>query len=167
MTFEVVSAVRRATRLPVIPKLSPNVADITVFARASEEAGATALSCINTLLGLAYDPATRAPALGAGGGGLSGPAVKPAGLHAVFHCFARTGLPIVGMGGVASVQDVVEYLAAGASAVGLGTALFRDPGLPAQILPELDAELARRGRASVAELVGCAHQASAKALQEI
>ena len=153
--------------LPLLVKLSPSVADVAAIGEAAAEGGAAGLVVINTVRGMAIDRDTLRPLLGGGGGGLSGPAVKPAGLHAVFHCFARTGLPIVGMGGVASTQDVVEYLAAGAAAVGLGTALFRDPGLPARILPELDGELARRGLASVAELVGYAHHAQAKALQEI
>jgi dihydroorotate dehydrogenase (NAD+) catalytic subunit len=153
--------------LPVLAKLSPSVADVAAIGEAAAEGGAAGLVVINTVRGMAIDRDTLRPLLGGGGGGLSGPAVKPAGLHAVFHCYARTGLPIVGMGGVASTQDVVEYLAAGAAAVGLGTTLFRDPGLPARILPELDGELARRGLASVADLVGYAHQPQAKALQEI
>ena len=101
MTHEVVAAVRKATRLPVIPKLSPNVGDITVFARAAEEAGADALSCINTLLGLAIDVETRRPKLGFGTGGLSGPAIRPVAVRMAWQAARAVKIPVIGIGGIA------------------------------------------------------------------
>ena len=145
------------TDLPVLVKLSPSVADVGQIATAAAEGGAHGLALVNTVRGIAIDRESLQPLLGGGGGGLSGPAIKPVGLHAVHTAFAATGLPIVGMGGAASAQDVLEYLAAGAAVVAIGTALFRDPGLPARILEELVPALDRLGCASVADLVGRAH----------
>ncbi len=126
------------------------MADVAAIALAAAEGGAAGLVLINTVRGMAIDRRTLRPLLGGGGGGLSGPAVKPVALHAIYHCRAATGLPIVGMGGVASARTALEFLAAGASVVGVGTALFRDPGLPARIVAEL-ADAARRAGA----FVGC------------
>jgi dihydroorotate dehydrogenase (NAD+) catalytic subunit len=145
------------TDLPVLVKLSPSVADVGQIATAAAEGGAHGLALVNTVRGIAIDRESLEPLLGGGGGGLSGPAIKPVGLHGVHTAFAATGLPIVGMGGAASAQDVREYLAAGAAVVAIGTALFRDPGLPARILEELGPALDRVGCASVADLVGRAH----------
>jgi dihydroorotate dehydrogenase (NAD+) catalytic subunit len=149
---------RAETDLPLLAKLSPSVADVAAIALAAAEGGADGLVLINTVRGMAIDRVTLRPLLGGGGGGLSGPAVKPVALHAIFHARAATGLPIVGMGGVASAQDCLEFLAAGASVVGIGTALFRDPGLPARILAELADLLAAGGYDSVAPVVGVAHE---------
>jgi dihydroorotate dehydrogenase (NAD+) catalytic subunit len=110
MTHEVVAAVRKATRLPVIPKLSPNVGDITVFARAAEEAGADALACINTLLGLAIDVETRRPRLGFGTGGLSGPAIRPVAVRMAWQAARAVRIPVIGIGGVACASDALEFL---------------------------------------------------------
>jgi dihydroorotate dehydrogenase (NAD+) catalytic subunit len=154
MTHEVVAAVRRATRLPVIPKLSPNVADITVFARASEEAGADALSCINTLLGLAVDVETRRPRLAFGTGGLSGPAIRPVAVRMAWQAARAVRIPVIGVGGIGSAEDALEFLVAGCRAVQVGTANFVDPRVYERILAGLDAYLRRHGLDDVASVVG-------------
>jgi dihydroorotate dehydrogenase (NAD+) catalytic subunit len=154
MTHAVVAAVRAATRLPVIPKLSPNVADITVFARAAEEAGADALSCINTLLGLAIDVETRRPKLGFGTGGLSGPAIRPVAVRMAWQAARAVRIPVIGIGGIASAQDALEFLIAGCHAVQIGTANFVDPGIYERVLAELGAHLERHGKHDIREVVG-------------
>jgi dihydroorotate dehydrogenase (NAD+) catalytic subunit len=154
MTHAVVAAVRAATRLPVIPKLSPNVADITVFARAAEEAGADALSCINTLLGLAIDVETRRPKLGFGTGGLSGPAIRPVAVRMAWQAARAVRIPVIGIGGIASAPDALEFLIAGCHAVQIGTANFVDPGIYERILAELGAYLERHGKRDIGEVVG-------------
>src|SRR4029077_20884789 len=158
---------RAHTDLPLLVKLSPSVADVAAIATAAAEAAAQGLLLINTVGGIAIDRITLRPLLGGGGGGLPGPAVKPVALHAVHAAFAATGLPIVGMGGLANTQDCIEMLAAGATVVGLGTALFRDPGLPSRIAAELPAELGRRGFADVAAVRGIAHQIDTEAQLEL
>ena len=154
MTFEVVSAVRRATRLPVIPKLSPNVGDITVFARACEEAGANALSCVNTLLGLVVDVESRKPRLAFGTGGLSGPAIRPIAVRMTWQAARAVQIPIFGIGGIASASDALEFLIAGAQAVQIGTSNFVDPGVYERILSGLRDYLARHGLTDINQLVG-------------
>ncbi len=154
MTREVVAAVRQATRLPVIPKLSPNVTDITVFARAAEEAGADAISCINTLLGLAIDVETRRPRLGFGTGGLSGPAIRPVAIRMAWQVAQAVSIPVIGIGGIASANDVLEFLIAGCRAVQVGTANFVDPGVYQRILADLAAYLERHGIDDINRLVG-------------
>ena len=139
-----VRAARAATLKPLYAKLSPAVPDVAAVARAAEEAGADGLSLVNTLRGAALDPVTLRPVLGAGTGGLSGPALKPVALAAVVACRAATALPIVGMGGIRTGADALEFLAAGASAVALGTVLFSDPGAPERVRGELHAELEKR-----------------------
>ncbi|MFI5046568.1 MAG: dihydroorotate dehydrogenase [Acidimicrobiia bacterium] len=141
--------------VPVFAKLSPNVTDITEIARAAVEAGADGLTLVNTVMGLVVDAETRRPVLGGGGGGLSGPAIKPVALRAV-HDVARAlpGVPIIGTGGVATGVDAVEMLLAGASAVGVGTATFLDPRAPLRVVAELRDWCARHGVRRVAELVG-------------
>jgi dihydroorotate dehydrogenase (NAD+) catalytic subunit len=134
---EIVAACRRATELPLYAKLSAAHPDVTVVARAVADAGADGLSLINTLRGLALDPRTLQPALARGTGGLSGPSLKPVALAAVYACAAATQLPIVGMGGIANAQDVVEFIACGARDVALGTVLFSDPDAPKRIREEL------------------------------
>jgi dihydroorotate dehydrogenase (NAD+) catalytic subunit len=141
--------------LPVFAKLSPNVTDMRPVAAAAMEAGATGLTLVNTLLGLAVDAERRRPRLGAGGGGLSGPAIKPVALRAVWDVSrALLGVPIIGTGGVASGVDAVEMLLAGATAVGVGTATFYDPRAPQRIATELAAWCRRHRVARVADLVG-------------
>lgn len=154
MTHEVVAAVRRVTRLPVIPKLSPNVADIAVFARAAEEAGADALSCINTLLGLSIDVEARRPRLGFGTGGLSGPAIRPVAVRMAWQAARAVKIPIIGIGGIASAKDALEFLIAGCHAVQIGTANFVDPGVYARILGDLQAYLERHGLEDIGAVVG-------------
>ena len=134
---EIVAACRAATSLPLYAKLSAAHADLPQVARAVADAGVDGLSLINTLRGLVLDPQSHEPLLARGSGGLSGPSLKPVALHAVHACFAATRLPIVGMGGVASVQDVVDMTACGARHVAIGTALFVDPDLPLRIREEL------------------------------
>jgi len=153
MTYEVVAAVREATRLPVIPKLSPNVADITVFARAAEEAGADALSCINTLLGLAIDVETRKPRLAFGTGGLSGPAIRPIAVRMTWQAARAVRIPVIGIGGISSAADALEFLIAGARAVQVGTANFVDPGVYTRILDGLEAYLTRHALDDIGAVV--------------
>ena len=154
MTHEVVAAVRRVTRLPVIPKLSPNVADIALFARVSEEAGADALSCINTLLGLVIDVDTRKPRLAFGTGGLSGPAIRPIAVRMAWQAARAVRIPVLGIGGIGSARDALEFLIAGCRAVQVGTANFVDPGVYDKILAGLEEHLRRHGIEDINELVG-------------
>jgi dihydroorotate dehydrogenase (NAD+) catalytic subunit len=143
----IVAACRAATDLPLYAKLSPAAWDLAEGARAVEAAGADGLSIVNTLRGLALDPRTLRPVLARGPGGYSGPALKPVALAAVFACAQAVSIPIVGMGGVRSGLDALELIAAGASAVALGTVLFGDPDAPVRVRAELAAEAAARGYA--------------------
>ena len=153
---ETVAAARKATPKPLYAKLSPAVADIAETARAAEAAGADGLSLVNTIKGLALDERTLQPMLARAAGGLSGPALRPIALAAVHACYRAVKLPIVGMGGVATGRDALELLAVGARDVALGTILFADPGAPARIRSELDAELAAHGFAHPGNAVGAA-----------
>jgi len=153
----IVSACRAATSLPLYAKLSPSTWDIAETARALEAAGADGLSLVNTLRGLALDERTLLPRLGRGTGGYSGPALKPVALAAVYACAAAVGIPIVGMGGVQSGLDALELIAAGASAVALGTILFSDPTAPTRIRSELAAEAAARDLGHPLDARGAAH----------
>ncbi len=159
-TTQIVNAARLATRKPIWAKLSPSMPDISEAARAAQAAGADGLSLVNTIRGLKLDPGTLRPALGPGFGGLSGPALKPIALAAVSTCYAATGMPIVGMGGVRTGQDALELVAAGARHVGLGTVLFSDPDAPARIRAELDAAAAERGLKSYDDAYAVAHEES-------
>src|SRR5215217_1473493 len=123
-TFDVVSAVRKATTLPVIPKLTPNVTDVSSFARAAEEAGADAISLVNTFLAMAIDVETRRPKITNVLGGLSGPAIRPIAVRMVYECREQVRIPIIGMGGITDARDALEFIIAGASAVQVGTANF-------------------------------------------
>jgi dihydroorotate dehydrogenase (NAD+) catalytic subunit len=154
MTHEVVAAVRKATRLPVIPKLSPNVTDIAVLARAAEDAGADALSCINTLLGLAIDVETRRPKLAFGTGGLSGPAIRPIAVRMAWQAARAVGIPVIGIGGISSANDALEFLIAGCPAVQIGTANFVDPGVHERILADLTSWLEGHGLDDIGAVVG-------------
>lgn len=151
---EVVTVVKRAARRPVLVKLSPNVAQIEPLARAAEEAGADAISLVNTFIALAIDVRARRPRIGAGFGGLSGPAIKPLALRFVYQAAQAVKIPVVGLGGIASGEDAAEFLLAGASAVQVGAATFWDPVAPLRIARELDRLLARLKVAQVGELVG-------------
>jgi dihydroorotate dehydrogenase (NAD+) catalytic subunit len=151
---EVVAAVRRAAHRPLIVKLSPNVAQIEPLAKAAEGAGADAISLVNTFISLAVDARTRRPRIGAGFGGLSGPAIKPIALRMVYQAARAVKIPVVGMGGIASGEDAAEFLIAGAAAVEVGTATFWDPAAPVRIARELGEFLKGQNIGQVTELVG-------------
>jgi dihydroorotate dehydrogenase (NAD+) catalytic subunit len=139
LTADVVAAVAAAAGRPVWAKLSPNTDRVVEVASAARDAGAEAVTCVNTLLGLAYDPATRSPALGAGGGGLSGPAIHPVAVRIVHEVAAALpGYPVIGVGGIATGWDAEEFLLAGAVAVQVGTATFHDPRAPLRVLAGLN-----------------------------
>ncbi len=151
---EVVSAVKSVARRPLIVKLSPNVSAIEPLARAAESAGADGISLVNTFVALAIDPRTRRPRLGAGFGGLSGPAIKPIALRMVCQAARVVRIPVVGLGGIANGVDAAEFLIAGATAVEVGTATFWDPRSPLRVADELRQFLRREKIANVSELVG-------------
>lgn len=150
----IVALVRRACPFPVIAKLSPLVTDIGAIARAAEESGAHALCVINTLPGLVVDWRRRRPFLGAGFGGLSGPALKPLALRQVSAVRRASRLPVVGVGGIMTGTDALEFIVTGASAVQVGTATYVDPGAPARVLDEMTAALAEAGIESLSSLIG-------------
>ena len=156
-THDVVAAVRKVTALPIMPKLTPNVTDVASFARAAEEAGADAVSLVNTFLAMAIDVETRKPKLTNVLGGLSGPAIRPIAVRMVYECRQAVRIPIVGMGGIASAEDVVEFMLAGANAVQIGTANFADPFIWSRVLADLDAYCMRHGVDRLADLVGAVH----------
>ncbi|MCD8309834.1 MAG: dihydroorotate dehydrogenase [Prevotellaceae bacterium] len=151
---EVVKAVRAAYRKTLIVKLSPNVTDITEIARAAECAGADSVSLINTLLGMAIDAERRRPLLSTVTGGLSGPAVKPVALRMVWQVARAVNIPVIGLGGIMSGRDAVEFLLAGATAVEIGTANFIDPAVSVKTVAGIDDYLKRHGYASVKEIIG-------------
>ncbi|HET7703328.1 MAG TPA: dihydroorotate dehydrogenase [Candidatus Limnocylindrales bacterium] len=153
---EVTAAVRRATDLPLLVKLSPNVADVRPIARAIADAGADALTAINTLSGIAVAPSRTKPLLGNIYGGLSGPAIKPVALRIVYEVSQIVDIPVVAIGGVTELADVLDFLAVGAVAVQVGTAIFADPTLPVRLVDELDGECRRRGLVTYADLIGTA-----------
>jgi dihydroorotate dehydrogenase (NAD+) catalytic subunit len=153
---EVTAAVRRATDLPLLVKLSPNVADIRPIARAIADAGADALTAINTLSGIAVAPGRQRPLLGNVYGGLSGPAIKPVALRVVYEAAQAVRIPVVAIGGVTELADVLDFLAVGAVAVQVGTAIFADPVLPVRLVDELAAECRRLGVGSYRDLIGTA-----------
>ena len=153
-THAVVSAVRKVTRLPVIPKLTPNVTDVASFARAAEEAGADAVSLVNTFLAMAIDVHTRRPRLSNIVGGLSGPAIRPIAVRMVYECRQVVRLPIIGIGGIASAEDVLEFMIAGATAVQVGTASFVDPFIWTKLLDGLRTYMARHGIDRLADVTG-------------
>ena len=152
----VTAAVRRATDLPLLVKLSPNVADVRPIAKAIEDAGADALTAVNTLSGIAVEPGRRRPLLGNIFGGLSGPAIKPVALRIVYETAQVVSIPIVAIGGITELRDVLEYFAVGAVAAQVGTAIFADPTVPVRLVDELEAECRRLGLASHRPLVGTA-----------
>lgn len=151
---EVAREAVRAAKRPVIVKLSPNVARINEVARAAEESGAAAVSLVNTFLGLAIDARTRRPRLGAGYGGVSGPAIKPLALRLVREAALAVKIPVIGLGGILTGEDAAEFLIAGASAVEVGTATMADPQAPVRIAAELDAFLCEQGVERISTLVG-------------
>ena len=153
-THDVVSAVRKVTSLPVIPKLTPNVTEPSSFARAAEEAGADAISLVNTFLAMAIDIETRLPKLTNGMGGLSGPAIRPIAVRMVYECRQVVKIPIIGMGGIASAEDAIEFMIAGANAVQIGTANFADPFIWPKVIDGITSYLQRHGMTTASELVG-------------
>lgn len=154
---EVTREVRAAVKKPVIVKLTPNVTDIVSIARACEKAGADGLSLINTLLAMRIDPATRRPVLKNLTGGLSGPAVFPVALRMVWQVYEAVGIPIIGMGGVSSAEDVIEMLLAGATAVGVGAANLREPYAARDMVEDLPAAMKKYGIENLQDIMGGAH----------
>jgi dihydroorotate dehydrogenase (NAD+) catalytic subunit len=153
-TADVVSAVRKATTLPVIPKLTPNVTDIKSIAKAAEEAGADAVSLVNTFLAMAIDVETRRPRLSNIVGGLSGPAIRPIAVRMVYECRQTIRIPIIGMGGIATAADALEFMIAGATAVQVGTANFVDPLIWPKLLSGIESYMERHALTTLGDLVG-------------
>jgi dihydroorotate dehydrogenase (NAD+) catalytic subunit len=161
-THDVVGAVRKVTRLPIIPKLTPNVTDVASFARAAEDAGADAVSLVNTFLAMAIDVHTRRPRLSNIVGGLSGPAIRPIAVRMVYECRRVVKLPIVGMGGIANAEDVLEFMIAGANAVQIGTMNFVDPFIWGKITQGLHAYMSEHSLTRLQDLVGTVDTTSRK-----
>jgi dihydroorotate dehydrogenase (NAD+) catalytic subunit len=157
---DLVQRVRRETRRAVVVKLSPTLPDIAAAACAAVDNGADAITVVNTLPGLVIDTDTRRPALGYGTGGVSGTELRPIGVLATWRVSRAVKVPVVGVGGVATVEDVVQYLLAGATLVGIGTAALQDPRRPEQLVTALERWLARHGVASVTEIIGALQVAS-------
>src|SRR3954468_20391698 len=153
-TFAVVSAVRKVTALPIIPKLTPNVTDVASFARAAEDAGADAVSLVNTFLAMVIDVETRRPKISNGVGGLSGPAIRPIAVRMVHECRQLVKIPILGMGGIMDARDALEFMIAGANALQIGTANFVDPFIWSKLLDGMKAYMERHQIARIADLVG-------------
>lgn len=150
----VISAVRKATTIPLITKLSPNVTRVADFAKAAEDAGSDMISLINTIPAMAIDVETRRPKLANVTGGLSGPCVKPVAIKMVYEAAQAVKIPVIGMGGIMNGLDAAEFLLAGASAVAVGTAIFADPYAPVRVIRELNEYLDRHGIKQVSDLVG-------------
>lgn len=150
----VIAGVRKATRLPVIPKLSPNVSRIADFARVAQDNGADAISLINSYPAMVIDIETRRPVLANKVGGLSGPAIHPIAVKLVWEAAGAVDIPVIGMGGISSAEDAIEFLIAGATAVAVGTANFADPLMPLRVVEGIEAYLVRHAMASVSELIG-------------
>lgn len=154
LAHQLVKEVRAQTDLPLLVKLSPNVTDITVIARAVEDAGADGLSAINTLLGMAINAETRSPELANVTGGLSGPAIKPVALRLVWEVYKSVSIPIVGMGGIMTATDAVEFFITGASAIAVGTANFVNPQASMEVVKGIHAYLKNANMKSMKELIG-------------
>lgn len=150
--------VRKVTTKPLVVKLSPNVTDIAGIAKIVEENGADAVSLINTLLGMVIDLKTKKPLLGNTFGGFSGPAVKPVAVRMVYQVYKAVNIPIIGMGGISSVEDALEFIMAGASMVSLGTGIFSNPMLPVEVAEGLQKYCEENGIENISELVGIAHR---------
>ncbi|MDR5682955.1 MAG: dihydroorotate dehydrogenase [Armatimonadota bacterium] len=153
-TAQLVGRLRGVTPRPLFVKLSPNVTDVVAIARGAADAGADAVVAVNTLAGMAIDPTTRKPRLGSVTGGLSGPAIRPVALRMVWEIAGALPVPVIGTGGIATAEHAVEFFLAGASAVGIGSALLTDPATPGRIVEDLRAYLRAQGMSSVRELVG-------------
>lgn len=155
MTYDLVKSLRCATELPLIVKLSPNVTDITEIARSAESAGADALSLINTILGMSVDVKSRKPALGNITGGLSGPAIRPIAVRMVWQVFNVVKIPLIGMGGIMTSNDALEFIIAGATAVSIGTANFVNPNTAIEVIEGIEIYLKENGFSDINELIGC------------
>lgn len=155
---KVTEEVRKVTTKPLVVKLSPNVTDIAGIAKIVEKNGADAVSLINTVLGMAIDINTGKPLLGNTFGGLSGPAVKPIALRMIYQVYKAVNIPIVGMGGIASFEDALEFMMAGASIVSLGSAIFPNPNLPVEVVEGLEKYCEEKGIKNIKEIVGLAHR---------
>jgi dihydroorotate dehydrogenase (NAD+) catalytic subunit len=153
-TYKIISSIRKATSLPLIVKLTPNVTDIKIIAQAAEEAGADALSLINTLVGMAVDIDSRKPKLANVSGGLSGPAVKPVALWLVWQVFQAAKIPIIGIGGIIKIEDALEFIIAGARAIEIGTANFVNPRVTVEIIEGIEKYLMENNIKDINELVG-------------
>jgi len=153
-TYEVVNAVRKVTTLPLIPKLTPNVTDVASFARAAEDAGADAVSLVNTFLAMVIDVETRRPKLSNIVGGLSGPAIRPIAVRMVYECHQTVKIPVIGIGGIADARDALEFMIAGAAAVQVGTANFVDPFIWPKLVAGISDYMQRHGIEKLADLVG-------------
>lgn len=151
---QLTAAVKKVSKVPVFVKLSPNVTDIVPIAQAVEAAGADGLSMINTLLGMRLNLKTRRPIIANGTGGLSGPAIKPVAVRMIYQVSQQVNIPIIGMGGIQSAEDVLEFIMAGASAVAIGTANFVDPFACPNIIDELESKMDEYGVSTIHELVG-------------
>jgi len=158
LAAEVTTAVRAATSLPVLVKLTPNTGDIIKIAVAVAEAGADAISLINTLKGIAIDITRRRPLLGSVIGGLSGPAIKPVALHMVYKVAGAVELPVIGCGGITTASDAIEFIMAGASAIQVGTASFTNPSAPLDVLEGIEQFMEEEGLEDIAELIGIARR---------
>ena len=154
LTFEVISAIRKITEKPIIAKLTPNVTDITAIAKSAEDAGADALSLINTIVGMAVDIETRKPVLGNITGGLSGPAIKPVGLRMVYQVINKVKIPVIGIGGIMNYKDALEYLLIGAKAVQIGTANFINPRATIEIINGIRKFLEEKNISDINDFIG-------------
>ncbi|SEB17566.1 dihydroorotate dehydrogenase (NAD+) catalytic subunit [Thalassobacillus cyri] len=158
LAAEVTRQVKQVSKVPVYVKLSPNVTDIVSMAKAVEEAGADGLSMINTLTGMRLDLDRKQPIIANQTGGLSGPAIKPIAIRMIYQVYQEVDVPIIGMGGVETTDDVVEYLLAGASAVAIGSANFKNPFICKELIEELPAAMDRYGFTTIEEMIGGAHR---------
>jgi dihydroorotate dehydrogenase (NAD+) catalytic subunit len=157
MSADVTRAVREATSLPIIVKLSPGAVDVIEIALAVEEAGADAVSLINTLVGMSIDTRSRKPVLANNTGGLSGPAVKPVAVRMVYQVAQAVGIPIVGLGGISKLNDALEFFMAGASAIQVGTAIFSEPSVVLRLIDDLETWMRTNRIARLSEIVGSAN----------
>ncbi|UOR12894.1 dihydroorotate dehydrogenase [Halobacillus amylolyticus] len=157
LAYTVTKLVKEASAKPVYVKLSPNVTDIVTMAKAAEEAGADGLSMINTLTGMRIDPFTRKPIIANQTGGLSGPAIKPVAIRMIHQVYQAVNLPIIGMGGIETTDDIIEYLLAGASAVAVGSANFKNPYICKELIDQLPDALSAHQFSSVKEIIGGVH----------